>query len=195
MSLIEMSALIGAVTVIAGAVWWCVRKIRRGWRIYGDWRLRVNKAFTELDKLVEQFQPNGGTSVRDAIDRIDFSVQRNTARFIAMLNHEIRAVFECDVEGQCTFANKALSDLFGMADDELMGNGWLVGIDPADRERIWQVWLSCVKSHIPYEAVYSVRNQRTNVKQLVRAYSMAMKNLKGNIIGFHGVVEPITQEA
>jgi len=185
MSLTDVAGYIGAISVIGGFVMWTVSKARRGYQGVREWYLG-------LTELMNQFKPNGGKSVMDKLNRIDLSVQIDSARIMAMMNHAAHPVFECNAEGKCILVNKAICDLFGLSPEEMLGTGWLNGVSPEDRESTIDSWMSAIAKSIPYEHRYNVRNARTGVLTPVRAFSAAMKNVYGQIIGFHGTVQPIT---
>ena len=48
--------------------------------LYGAIKL-VNKITSRLDKLEEQYKPNGGSSMRDAINRIELKVSKLDGKF------------------------------------------------------------------------------------------------------------------
>jgi hypothetical protein len=48
--------------------------------VYGAIKL-VNKITYRLDKLEEQYKPNGGSSMRDAINRIEMSLSKLDGKF------------------------------------------------------------------------------------------------------------------
>ena len=48
--------------------------------LYGAVKL-VNKVTVRLDKLEEQYRPNGGSSMRDAVNRIELKVSNLDGKF------------------------------------------------------------------------------------------------------------------
>lgn len=48
--------------------------------LYGAIKL-VNKITSRLDKLEEQYKPNGGSSMRDAVNRIELKLSKLDGKF------------------------------------------------------------------------------------------------------------------
>jgi len=185
MSLADVAGYIGAITVIGGFVMPVLRKIRKGYLGIREW-------YFGLTDLMNQFKPNGGGSVLDKLNRIDSSLQINSARTVAMINHASHPIFECDVHGNCVLVNKSICDLFGLSPEEMLGSGWISGVDQPDRDDVIDTWRSSVTKKIPYEHRYNVRNAKTGVLVPVRSFCTSMKNIHGQVIGFHGTVQPMT---
>lgn len=146
---------------------------------------------SSINKAVAQLAPNGGSSVFDTIKRIDARQDEIVARTMAIQDSAPNAIFECSASGACTFANRKLSELFGMDWSEMQNNGWLQAIRDDDRERVYEKWHHAVANDIPYRDEYTVVNQRTGA--LVRCVSMAkaMKDRDGKTLGYYGTVMPI----
>lgn len=70
------------------------------------------------------------------------------------------AIFLTDAEGQCTFGNPALAQLFGLERRDLLGTGWLAALHPDDSSVVWKKWQSDVALKIPYNANYRLRDGR-----------------------------------
>lgn len=125
-----------------------------------------------LFDIAERWPQRSGS--RSFLEEHDHLVDRaaiNQARLYAILDLMPTAIYECDLEGNCIHANKALCDLFGLNLEQMMGSGWLAGIHPDDREKTYDRWLNAVLKKIPYEAGYRVRNAKTKI--VVNAESIA----------------------
>jgi len=55
--------------------------------VYGGLRF-FNKIIARLEKLEEQYRPNGGSSMRDAINRIELKVSKLEGKFEQHLDDE-----------------------------------------------------------------------------------------------------------
>ena len=182
--LLETAALVTAVTVIGSAITWVLVRTRRRYVQAKIW-------FTKLNEAVEQLRPNGGSSIKDSICRIDNLIQRNTAALVAMQLYDPRCLFECDINGRCTMANKNLCELFGLDTHDMLGSGWLLSLLETDRARVWDIWIGAVKAGIPYEATYTVVNRRTHQHVLCIAYASPLLNSKKELLGYSGVITEI----
>ena len=137
-----------------------------------------------------EIMPNGGDSMKDAVSRIDNAVQFSGARWRAIIDRDEVATYECDLDGLCTQSNRAMCDLFGLEREEMMGVGWMKGLIPEDRERVYDAWMASVNKGIPYECSYTVRHADTGTEVEVTTIADPMENDRGHIIGFHGSITP-----
>jgi len=188
MSILEIAATVTALTVIGTAIIWLCKATYTGVRALRAW-------YVGLSDLVEKFKPNGGSSLKDTLTRIDCTLQRNTARLLALQDYEPRAIFECDAEGKCTFVNKQLCKLFGMDPADMLGTGWLLGVPEVERSGVWDNWAESIKNTTPYEATYHVRNRRTDVTRNYRTNALPMVDQRGNLLGYHGLVELVSEDS
>jgi len=46
------------------------------------------------------------------------------------------AIYQTDAQGRCVYVNSALCELFGLSEQEALGDGWLNRIHPEDRDRV-----------------------------------------------------------
>ena len=96
------------------------------------------------------------------------------------------ALYVCDEHGQCIWVNKQLCELWGCDATDLLGQGWLRGIDDSDRADVWEDWMRCVKTGVPYSDVeYTITNKRTglSLKVLTTAYAVKVDNAVKCFVG------------
>lgn len=137
-------------------------------------------------------QPLGSGSFLNYIDTLDARVAHNECRTEVILDHSPQPIYECSTDGMCAFANEKLCDLFGISEKDMLGNGWLEGIMPDERERVHSTWISAVEKQIPYESSYTVRNCKTGEKH--RAVTRALPLYHGDeIVGYLGVFTEINK--
>ena len=92
---------------------------------------------------------SGSGSFLHFIDTLDSRVTHIECRSTAILDISPSPMYECSPEGNCVFANDKLCDLFGLSNEEMMGSGWLDGIEPIERERVYSTWKKSVEFRIP----------------------------------------------
>lgn len=109
-----------------------------------------------LGDISDQLKRNGGTSIKDSLDRIEFHQDFQSAYMRTTLQANSKAIFETDMDGEITFVNNSFCRLMAVSAHELMGSGWVNVINPKDRDRIIGKWKSAVEAHrnfddlIPY---------------------------------------------
>ena len=68
--------------------------------------------------------------------------------------------YKCDAAGYCTRANRALCDLFGLAEADMLGTGWAAAItDTAGKAEALHVWLESRERDQPYRDSYEAVNE------------------------------------
>lgn len=148
----------------------------------------IATALSKLRKLLNEFKPNGGTSMRDAINRIENVAAANTGRIQALAADTSRAVWEASADGRCTFMNRTGLRWVKRTMSELRGNGWLVTIHPDDLGRIRRMWSDCVKSERAFEASYRLIDSQGEAIPIT-AHSHPLRDSRGTIVGWLGICE------
>lgn len=142
-----------------------------------------------MKSFSDEFSTNSGKSIKDRITRIDNSLKKEELRNKLLADSLLTiGAYECNSDGDCVWANKALCDMFGMSFADMMGNGWLSAICEPDRKRVWKDWLENIQLDIPYDSVYNVCNVESGEKYSCRAHAVAHRDIKGNILGYYGTV-------
>lgn len=107
---------------------------------------------TMIPKIYSELSPNHGTSIKDKIDKIDKKVDENTRvtnqiclRQRWILDNRDEPIFECDVDGKCTWVNEKYCQLTKFNPSYLLEHGWKNVIHEDDRERVLNEWESALK--------------------------------------------------
>lgn len=109
-------------------------------------RKHIREEEASIEKILAQLVPNGSTSLRDAVDRIETKQNDIEAFLTAQLNVHSVAIVRTDSEGKLTYVNRAYQRMFGVSMAEVLGDGWVNVIHPSDRERIFHLWQETVDS-------------------------------------------------
>ncbi len=56
-------------------------------------------------------------------------------------------VLVADAEGQIVYANRVAIATLGRQLEELLGNGWLMSLDPSTRDEAWRHWCHCMQTN------------------------------------------------
>lgn len=141
-----------------------------------DFCQKVNYIYAEVNF-------NGGKSLKDSIGRIEKQFGLFNARLRTSFDLMSDPVYECNLKGECIYANTTLLELFNLNSDEFLGNGWVKGIVPEDRIRVADHWLDCVKKNVPYEISYRIKNH----PDLLTTIALPLKDDCGVVCGYLGV--------
>lgn len=143
----------------------------------------------KVDELSAQVKPNGGSSLRDAIDRIGHRIAAMEVldRTRWHMDPHI-ASFRNDAHGNCIAANLKLCQLFGVSESELTGMNWRNSVHPSDIERMTKEWTEAVKMGADFTMRVKYQDERgTPIPSLCSAKAI---KVNGQVIGWLGMVEP-----
>lgn len=77
-----------------------------------------------VNSILAELRPNGGSSVRDAINRIEDRGIRTERVNFAVRQDSPFGIFICDKSGSNREVNRTYSRWLGVGADELLGHGW-----------------------------------------------------------------------
>lgn len=101
---------------------------------------KVKESFDTLQNISQQFSANGGSSLRDAINRIEARqiVQEQRQKLLAM--DAPFAIFETNPQGDFVDVNRTFCRWVGRSTTEMVGKGWINSISPVWRELVMEEW-------------------------------------------------------
>jgi PAS domain S-box-containing protein len=126
--------------------------------------------YKELAEIKKEMTPNGGTSIKDTVNKLAVSMEkvvtsidslssqgiRMEIRQQNILNSVVVPIFETDTAGDCVFANKAYLDLIGRSMEEIRGPSWINMIHPEDRAKVRTEWAAAVAEKRNFELTYRI---------------------------------------
>ena len=144
----------------------------------------------QLNRIEAELHPNGGTSLRDVINRIG-SRQRDFEAFtVASLNIHDEAVFRTDAAGDVIFTNRAHQRLTGFSQGEAYGSGWINYLDPSERARMQKIWADAIRDEREIaEDILFIHPDHTTY--MVRAHVYKETDSEGKVRGYLGIIQPL----
>ena len=178
-NILLIASTITALAVIGGALWrWVLGPVGRGVR-----ELRSILGFIEAE-----LRPNGGSSIRDAVNRVELGIEAAnnkidlvTQRQLQRYNLESTGLWETDRRGRFTFVNPAMARMAGVAPDDLLGMGWKTQVHPRDRAEVSASWQSAVQDERDFAFVFAFGNDRK-----VQVTGRRMRGARGDVTGWIG---------
>jgi len=155
-------------------------------------RQHIMEETSQLDRIEAELHPNGGNSIRDAINQIAHRQNEFDAFLRAQLNIHTVAIVRTNPEGKVTQVNRAYNRLTGYSQNEVVGDGWINAIAPSDRSRVWKDWLAAVAGAREYHEI--IRFQRPDESEFtahVHVYQELDKY--GKLRGYLGVIIPMEE--
>ena len=130
-ALLTLSAVVGPPT------WWLTSRVRRAYAI--------------LCAIEAEFRPNGGSTLRDAVNRLEHRVERLYSIKHLTIDQSDAASFETDEAGDCIWASVAYLDLVDRPIEDVRGSGWSIVIHQDDRAHVFAEWSRVVTERRRFE--------------------------------------------
>jgi len=122
---------------------------------------QINEDRGKLNRIFEEMTPNHGSSLKDKIDKLEKSIEKNNEltekifyRQRWIMERQDLPIFESDHDGLCSWVNERYAKLFGKSSSNFLGNGWKNIIHPDDRERVEFHWNESVRDKIDYKDTF-----------------------------------------
>lgn len=107
---------------------------------------KLGEVDEKLTKVLKEVLPNGGTSLRDSINRTETAVtvliNTTRAQWDAM---GMFAIFEADADGEYKYVNNEFQRWVNHTEGEMLGYGWVNCLAAQDRDRVRAEWESCLE--------------------------------------------------
>ncbi len=128
--------LIGQVVAASGAIIagarWLTPKVQRGVHLYNT----LGQLPEQLASIAAELKPNGGGSMRDAVNRIELGQHVNRATMRAYSETPEFGRFETNEKGECGYADRTFLRWVQRTPDEVKGWGYLNCICDDEREDV-----------------------------------------------------------
>lgn len=156
----------------------------------------------KLDQIMGQLIPNGGSSIKDSLDRIEDKQSFFSSFLQAQMNVNQKAIFQTDAEGKCIWVNRPHARMTGFQASEVMGDGWINVIAPECREIVMEKWQEAVDSEREFdENIWYIRTDK-KTRYCVNVHAYKIEGVNGELRGYIGEVtyldheqeEPVTDE-
>jgi PAS domain S-box-containing protein len=142
----------------------------------------------QIEKIYIEMGPNGGATIKDAITRIEMRLVGVEQKQNVYLLEAPHGLFEANVEGRVTGANRTLCSLVGRQENEMKGFGWINSVAPHDRDRVVSKWEKSIEEKMEYHDAFDFRHKDGKIIP-VNAVAYAMENPTSHeIIGWLGTI-------
>lgn len=143
-----------------------------------------------------ELHPNGGSSLRDAVNRIDARtkiIEVNTRRL--QVSHEVLTevvdvpFFRSDANGNTTYCSSSLCRLAGMTSSkEYMGLNWLTFVHSDDMDHVRNGWLSAINEKRTYIGNFRIVNPYNGRIYMITEKATPVLDDDDSILGWEGVI-------
>lgn len=172
---------IGVIVAATAAAW------KKGIKPFWNFASNVSNIFEGLDAIKYQLVPNGGGSIRDAIDRIEARQIIHEQRYKMLYMDSPFAIFETDAEGNSIHVNRTYCRWTGRSAEELQGNGWLNILAPESRSAVFKEWETAMEQSREFSMEYSII-AIAGSRIAVRCNAFPMFDSKQRLCGWMGII-------
>jgi len=148
----------------------------------------VKKSVIDLTNFVrDKLTKNGGSSIFDAIKRIEERQMASDSRQSALLNDSKNGYFFCDPHGKNTWTNRTYARFLDCGTNELLGFSWKKFIKTDELARYSKIWENAFQDGCEFEETVDFVNAHGEKVGLHISVS-AVQNEKGETTSYIGQV-------
>ena len=184
------------ITIAFKCITFVYTKIKKGYLNIKTEYDKICIIHTMIPSIYSELTPNHGSSIKDKIDKIDKKVDENTKvtnlichRQRWILDNRSEPIFECDINGNCTWVNEKYCQLTKHNISHFIGNGWKSMIHEEDRERVIQEWESAVEDKRSSTCTYRIVDADGNI------YHISVISTINDIYGYIGTITILNKES
>jgi two-component system, cell cycle sensor histidine kinase and response regulator CckA len=123
----------------------------------------------------------------------EISLKESESRFRSLSESAPIGVFQTDTIGNCLYTNTSWQKVAGLTLEEGLGNGWTKAIHPDDRQWVSAEWQRCTQENQEFLQEFRFLTPQ-GVVHWVRAHSAAIYSATGEVMGYVGTDEDITED-
>lgn len=143
-----------------------------------------------VQNILQEVRPNGGSSMRDAINRIEVNQTKSIQHNRALLKCLPIGTWETDERGRFISVNRTTCTMLGRVESELLGDNWVKWISDSDRMKVITEWQRCISGQSDFSMEFDFVLPNRLLKR-VYAVAYQFKNEKGELLGFLGTLTSI----
>lgn len=182
--------LFGPITAFAGIVWkFFLKKKYDEYKVAHTNLMKIAEYIPKIDNIHAELKPNGGSSIRDAINRIERNLTLQDQKVSALVKSLPMGTWTFDAEGKCIDVNIQLCRMIDRVESELLGDNWINHI--VEREMVRDEWERAVEGKMDFNMSYTFILPDKSTK-LVQCVAFQLRNEKGLLIGFLGTLNEVS---
>jgi PAS domain-containing protein len=151
----------------------------------------------KLKTILAETKQNGGSSLKDQMDRIESSLTNLTLWIEASQHLTQKPLFKADEHGKFTWINTAFARLVGGGLEDVKDLGWISFIHPDDMSRVAKEWNESVRDRRKFDSEFKIQNvfnlEATKVRG--RAFPIANHDKNLGYLGTWLVLEEVKHES
>lgn len=137
--------------------------------------------------VLSEVSPNGGSSMKDVVKRIEHRLYELELTSLTVLDHEQRGVFKTNSSGEIVWLNRSCAQAFDRGRDDLLRYGWLSCVVTEERASIAEEWENAVHLQRQVSLEFSIDTISGNRRELlIKGYPILGNNQV--FLGYIGTV-------
>jgi len=148
---------------------------------------KMASAIGKIDKIYEQINPNGGSSMFDTVQRIEnrlIFVEQKTGVYLQDARHSI---FDVNKKGKIIGVNRTFCRLLGATEKELMGGGWLNFVN--ESTAVGDRFNHAIANEIEFKMTFDMVKTNGEIVHVNCSANPLRSTLSQDIIGYLGIIE------
>ncbi|MGE5656299.1 MAG: PAS domain S-box protein [Actinomycetota bacterium] len=134
----------------------------------------------------------GAAGALDRCDRqsVGSAPLRSDLSHLAVAEIAPVGIFRSDVQGHYTYVNDCWCKITGLTRPQAMVAGWVQGLHPEDRDRVYAEWHQAVSAHQPFQSEYRFLRSDGIITWVVGQATVEM-GVDGSTLGYIGTITDI----
>lgn len=147
----------------------------------------------KIDKIESELSTNGGSSIKDAINRIESLVTLQDKKLLSLFQSMPFGTFITDAQGNWTYVNLMLCRISERSETELKGKNWYRWIVENDRNDVILEWERSIKNQMIFDCETQYLTPTEDLKH-IRISASQIYDHKNELVGYFGTVYELIEE-
>lgn len=150
---------------------------------------QVSSMIKGIEEIRKEIKPNGGTSIKDSINRIEARIINMEHVQSALRQDGPMGIFQCKINGQNIDVNRTYCRLLGCTREELLGFGWKNFLHEDGKHEYDEEWKDAFLDgrEINFPTKLKSNNGKV-IEAEIRAYPIT--DISGEVVQYLGILTP-----
>jgi PAS domain S-box-containing protein len=101
-------------------------------------------------------------------------------------------IYQTDAEGRCLYTNRQWQEIYGLSLRESLGDNWALTLYPGDKAAVFAAWQASVHGSRDFNMEFRILRCDGQIRY-VRSQARAIRDVGGDIRGYVGAVQDVTE--
>jgi PAS domain S-box-containing protein len=148
---------------------------------------KQDQMMVDVTWIIEQLKPNGGSSLKDALNRVEADIHTIGQRQRLFMLDASEAIFETDAKGDNVYANRTYCKWLGKSYSDVLGRGWINSLHESTRARVVEEWFHAIEDKREFTLDYNMKDEHGDPFK-VHCTATPMYDRNKNVSGWSGIV-------